>query len=166
MRLCRPVSKPSSTLALVIVGTVAALLAGCGGDAATAGAEAAPAPTADDSAAPATMPAGDLEAVALELGSRLDTDGRVAVVQEHFRPGDTVQASLVTVGSTPAARLRVEWRDVEGRVLATDERSIAPAGPAVHRFSRAVEGGWPAGRYVVEVHLDATSAGLRHFEVR
>jgi len=166
MSRCRPVSKPSPALLLVIVGILAGSLAGCGGDAATGGAEAAPAAAVDDSTAPAPLPAGDLEAVALELGSRLDADGRVAGVQEHFRPGDTVQASLVTVGSAPAARLRVEWRDAEGRVLGTDERSIAPAGPAVHRFSRAVEGGWPPGRYAVEVHLDATSAGLRHFEVR
>jgi len=121
---------------------------------------------APDRTAMAAQPVGDLEAVALELGSRLDADGRVAEVQERFRPSDTVQVSLITVGSAPTARLRVEWRDAEGRVLASDEQSIAPTGPAVHRFSRAVEGGWPPGRYAVEVHLDAASAGVREFDVR
>lgn len=135
-------------------------------DDAPADAPAVAAPTGTAAAPAAAVPVGDLQAVALELGSRLDADGRVAEAQERFRPGDTVQASLVTVGSAPTARLRVEWRDAEGRVLASDEQSIAPAGPAVHRFSRAVEGGWPPGRYAVEVHLDAASAGVREFEVR
>lgn len=121
---------------------------------------------APDRTAMAAQPVGDLEAVALELGSRLDADGRVAATQERFRPADTVQLSLVTVGSAPAAMLVVEWRDANGSVLATDQRAVAVTGPAVHSFSRAVEGGWAPGRYVVEARLGGESAGVREFEVR
>jgi len=148
------------------------LLAACARepDTSTAsGAEATPAEAAAENpthgAAPA-LPAGDVEAVALELGSRLDADGRVAATQERFRPADTVQLSLVTVGSAPAAMLVVEWRDANGSVLATDQRAVAVTGPAVHSFSRAVEGGWAPGRYVVEARLGGESAGVREFEVR
>lgn len=112
------------------------------------------------------LSAGDVEAVALELGSRLDADGRVAAVQERFRPSDTVQLSLVTVGSATAAMLLVEWRDASGNVLATDQRAVAVTGPAVHSFSRAVDGGWAPGRYIVEARLGGESAGVREFEVR
>ena len=125
-------------------------------------------PEATDPTPPATvvLPRGDLEAVALEVGARLDAEGRVATPQERFRPADTVYASLVTVGTSPAARLRVEWRNAAGAVLAADERAVAPAGAAVHTFSRAVEGGWSPGRYAVGVRIGDQDAGERTFEVR
>lgn len=158
-------------VAAVAVAGSALLLAACAPEAPPAEGAAGPAPavveTAPAEAGPAAvLPAGDVEAVALEIGSRLDADGRVAQVQERFRPADTVQASLVTVGSAPAAMLEIEWRSADGRVLAADQRAIAPAGPAVHSFSRSVEGGWPPGQYAVEVRLDGESAGIRAFEVR
>ena len=125
-------------------------------------------PEAADPAPAATvvLPLGDLEAVALEVGARLDAEGRVATPQERFRPADTVHASLVTVGTSPAARLRVEWRNDAGAVLAADERAVAPGGPAVHTFSRAADGGWPPGRYAVRVRIGDQDAGERPFEVR
>ena len=147
------------------------LLAACGRGPAEVAAPAAPAlpAPAAEAAAPSPVPAlprGTLEAVALELGAGLDADGRVAQVAERFRPRDTVHASLVTVGEAPAAMLSVQWRSAEGRVLAADERAIQPTGPAVHTFSRQVAGGWPPGRYEVEVRLNGESAGVRAFEVR
>ncbi len=127
----------------------------------------APGSTASSMPAPgAEAPQGDLEAVALEVGGRLDADGRVALAQERFRPGDTVYASLVTVGSAPDVRLRVEWRDAAGAVLAADEQALASTGPAVHTFSRAVEGGWAPGAYAVQVRIGDQDAGERRFEVR
>lgn len=148
-----------------------ALLAACGRGPAEEVAPAAPAlpAPAAEAAAPSPVPAlprGTLEAVALELGASLDADGRVAQVAERFRPRDTLYASLLTVGEAPAAMLSVQWRSAEGRVLAADERAIQPSGPAVHTFSRQVVGGWPPGRYEVEVRLNGESAGVRAFEVR
>lgn len=149
----------------------ALLLAGFGGESAApaAGAE-APSTAADTGSAAAEpiaqLPQGSLEAVALEVGVALDADGRVAAVVERVRPGDAVHASLVTVGESKAAMLAIAWRDASGTEIDADERAITASGPAVHTFTRQLEGGWAPGRYEVEVRVDGESAGVRSFEVR
>lgn len=144
-------------------------LAGCGRepDAPTAaGAAAAPSTTAEESNDADDASIGTLEAVALELGTALDADGRVSATTERVRAGDTVHVSLVTVGDAEGAPIAVRWRDAAGTVLAEDERTVTAAGPAVHTFSRKPEAPWAPGRYEVEVLLGGESAGVRAFEVR
>lgn len=169
MRPSRPLSNLSLPVRLLIVCAVAALLAGCGRDATSVGGEAASTPAAaaaeGDSEADATS-IGSLEAVALELGTTLDVDGRVAVASERVRASDTVHVSLITVGEVERATLVARWRDAAGTEIAVDEREISATGPAVHTFSRTPETPWAAGRYEVEVMLGDESAGLRAFEVR
>lgn len=143
------------------------LLAACGQDTAAP----TPVPVAPVAQAPAAapeprLPTGSIEAVALEIGATLDADGRVSASMERFRRNDIVHASLVTVGDAPAATLQVQWRDANGAEVAVDERAIQTTGPAVHTFSRGVEGGWLPGRYEVEVRLNDASAGVRPFEIR
>lgn len=167
MHRSRPLSNPSLPVRLLMVAAVAGLLAGCGRDAASAGAETStPAATADASEPPAAAPEGSLEAVALELGTTLDVDGRVALASERVRASDTVHVSLVTVGEVERATLVARWRDAAGTEIAVDEREISATGPAVHTFSRTPETPWAAGRYEVEVMLGDESAGVRPFEVR
>ncbi len=152
---------------LVLSAASGVFLVACGQDA-TAPASAPAAPVAEvPAAAPVPqLPAGSIEAVALEIGATLDADGRVSASMERFRRNDIVHASLVTVGEAPAAMLQVQWRDANGTEVAVDERAIQTTGPAVHTFSRGVEGGWLPGRYEVEVLLNGESAGVRPFEVR
>lgn len=145
------------------------LLAACGGPpAAPASGADAPSSTAADGVPEviAPPPQGRLDAVALDVGVALDADGRVAAVTDRIRPSDAVHASLVTVGESEAARVAVRWRDGTGVEIAKDERAVSAQGPAVHTFSRQPDGGWPPGRYEVEVQVDGESAGVRSFEVR
>jgi len=166
-RACRTTGFRALTLA-----ALALLLAACQRDASPTDAASTTEPPAADNAGrgaaeAAAMPAsGSLEAVALELGTTLDADGRVAVSTERVQANDTVHISLVTVGDAEAAMLAVRWRDAQGRELAADGRVVRAAGPAVHTFSRTPEGGWAPGRYEVEVMLGGASAGIRGFEVR
>lgn len=149
---------------------VALLLAACGGEPAAPASStgAAPAPSAGSAPTEAIerLPQGNLEAVALELGTALDADGRVAAVTERVRASDAVNVSLVTVGEAEAAMVAVTWRDAAGAELHADERAITATGPAVHTFTRKPDGGWAPGRYEVEVTVDGESAGVRPFEVR
>ena len=157
-------------LAVLAVAALALLLAGCGretpaGGETPSGAAAAEASDASEST-PEAMPPGTLEAVALELGTALDADGRVATVTERVRASDAVHVSLVTVGEAEAAMLTARWRDSVGTEIAADERAISAAGPAVHTFTRKPETPWAPGRYEVEVSINGESAGVRGFEVR
>lgn len=118
-----------------------------------------------DSEPPATS-TGNLEAVALELGTALDADGRVLATVERVRSGDAVHVSLVTIGAAETAKLAVRWRDAAGLGIGADERAISATGPAVHTFSLKPESDWALGTYEVEVSINGESAGLRTFEVR
>ena len=157
---------------LALVALVA--LAGCGRDRETASgsaSQAGPAIATDaateaDPRPEAALDLGTLEAVALELGTALDADGRVAAAREVVAATDAVHVSLVTVGNAAAAPIDVRWRDGNGAEIGADARAIDAAGPAVHTFSRQPEGGWTPGRYEVEVLLGGQSAGVRAFEVR
>lgn len=161
----------SSRLFIVALALAALGFVGCGKDEAPSASDVVDAPPADEtSAAPPAeappLPAGSLEAVALELGVALDADGRVSMPVDRVRPNDTVHLSLVTIGETEAAMLAVHWRDAAGTALAADERAISASGPAVHTFSRKPDAGWAPGRYEAEVTLGGQSAGVRGFEVR
>lgn len=151
---------------------LALVLAGCGREPAAPAAAgsaqgAVDAADADaDADAVAAPSIGTLEAVALELGTALDADGRVSASTERVRPGDTVHVSLVTVGEAEAAMLAVRWRDATGAEIVADERAISAAGPAVHTFSHKPATPWATGRFDVEVMLGGESAGVRSFEVR
>lgn len=167
MPAARAAQRSSSLPLLMLLSS--AFVVGCGAeDRAPASADASPAPSADTAVADAVAPRppGSLEAVALELGTAVDADGRVAAPSERVRAGDAVHVSLVTVGDADAADLAIAWRDASGTEIDADEREITAAGPAVHTFSRQPEGGWAPGRYEAEVRIDGESAGVRAFEVR
>ncbi len=153
---------------LPVVLALAVAAVGCGRDEAApaTGTPAASAPGAPADRTPTAPDIGTLEAVALEVGTTVDADGRVAVPTERVRPGDTVYASLVTVGAAEGAPIAVQWRDAAGTVLSEDAHTVAAEGPAVHTFRRAPETPWAPGAYEVEVTLGAQSAGVRAFEVR
>jgi hypothetical protein len=163
-------SCPAFALRIAGPALAALLLAACGGEPAAPAAStgAAPAPSAGGAPTEAIerLPQGNLEAVALELGTALDADGRVVAAVERVRATDAVHVSLVTVGEAEAAMVSVAWRDAAGAGLHADERAITAAGPAVHTFTRKPDGGWAPGRYEVEVTVDGESAGVRPFEVR
>ena len=44
--------------------------------------------------------------------------------------------------------------------------SIAPTGPATTEFHIVKPGGWPAGKYKVEIGVDGSPAGSKDFEVK
>lgn len=159
---------------------VAFLMVACGssesGDASPSAVAAQP---ASEAAAPAVaglpsavgaaaLPAepSPLQPQALELGSSLDADGRVASPRTVFRAGDSVHVSLVTLGPSPASMLRVQWADANDVVLHRDERAVTTTGPAVHTFSLTPSPGWLAGNYRVTVTVDGAPAGVREFEWR
>lgn len=166
-RARRARSLSARALALAIASL---LLAACGSEPAAPGrTDAVNGDSAVEGApanAPEPTPSGSLEAVALELGTSVDADGRVATPTERVRPGDAVHVSLVTVGEAEEATLAIAWRDAAGAAIDADERAISAAGPAVHTFTRQPEGGWAPGRYEAEVRINGESAGVRGFEVR
>ena len=146
------------------------LLAACGGEPETA----APAEGATDAVAQADealpeeppMPSGDFRVVAVELGTTLDEDGRVTAPRDVFKPGDTIHAAVVGVGTSPGLTLSARWLAADGSEVAKAGQSLSPEAPTVATFTVSQPDPWPTGAYRVEVAINDRVVETRAFEVR
>lgn len=145
------------------------VLAGCGKqeDAAPAQAAAADAPVAEEALPEEPpMPGGDFRVVAVELGTTLDEDGRVAAPADVFAPGDTIHAAVVGVGSSPGLTLSARWIAADGTEVAKAGQALVPEAPTVATFTVSNPDPWPTGAYRVEVAINDRVVETRAFEVR
>ena len=135
------------------------LAAACGrSDQAKTGATAAPPPV---SAAPPAF-----RVAAIDLGSAIGADKRIAAPASAFAATDTIYASVVSEGSSPSVALTARWTYEDGQLVQESTETIAPSGPAVTEFHIAKPSGWPAGKYRVQIAANGAPLGAREFEVR
>lgn len=121
---------------------------------------------ADESATtePATQaPAPNVQVTEVILGRDLDTDNRVTVQTDQFKPNDVVYVTVLTSGSSPTATLRTVWTDENGQVIDESQQVIASTG--ITEFHVSKPEGLPTGRYRVEVFLDGTSVQTKEFTI-
>src|SRR5690606_30900236 len=126
----------NAAIAAILVAGLA--LAGCnrdGNDAADRGMTPATDTTGDMPPA-TTVPSGmdtdattGLTVTTVDLGSAVGSDNRVSNPATPFTSGDTIHASVATVGAM-AGTLTATWTFEDGQVVDTQEKSI-PAGPQV-----------------------------------
>jgi len=126
-----------------------------------------PAPTAP---APAPMPA-TASVTAVDLGNAVGADMRVTAPMSSFSPKDTIYAAVSTASSDPAAsvpgKLGAKWTHVDSSQTVHEEsRDINFTGSGVTDFQISKPGGWPTGKYKVEVSLDGTVVQTREFDVK
>lgn len=112
------------------------------------------------------MPSGDFRVVAVELGSRLDEEGRVAAPRDVFAPGDSIHAAVVGVGTSPGLTLSARWLAADGTEVAKAGQSLSPEAPTVATFTVSKTDPWPTGAYRVEVAINDRVVETRAFEVR
>jgi hypothetical protein len=113
--------------------------------------------------APAGAPA---QVTALELGSAIGPDKRVTGATTEFRPEDTIYASVVTQGSSSSVTLKSRWTYEDGQLVDESTQTIAPSGTEVTEFHVSKPGGWPKGKYRVEVSVDGAAGQTKEFEVK
>lgn len=145
------------------------VLAACGKqeDDAPAQAAAADAPAAEEALPEEPpMPSGDFRVVAVELGTTLDEEGRVAAPRDVFAPGDTIHAAVVGVGTSPGLTVSARWTTADGIEVARAGQSLSPEAPTVATFTVSKPDPWPTGAYRVEVAINDRVVETRAFEVR
>jgi hypothetical protein len=105
---------------------------------------------------------------AIELGSAIGTDGRVAAGagKTTFSPTDTIYVSILTDKPPAGASLSARWTFEDGQVVSEGHESLTSSDRTATEFHIAKPDGWPAGRYRVEIALNGQPAGTRDFEVR
>jgi hypothetical protein len=103
----------------------------------------------------------------MELGRSIGSDNRVRAVLTTFAPKDTIYASVTTANTPSGAQLAAKWSYQTGQRVDSTAREVAGNGSsAVTEFHVSKPGGWPAGKYTVEIFLNGTSAGKQEFEVK
>lgn len=100
------------------------------------------------------------------LGKAIGADKRVASPATSFGPKDTIYASVATTGSAPSKTISAKWTFQDGQTVKQQSDTIAPTGPAATEFHIAKKGGWPAGKYKVEIAVDGAPATTKDFEVK
>jgi len=146
---------------------LAVIAASCGPS--DKGAPQAPPPTAA-AAATATPPgaAGIPHIASIEIGRSVNPDSTMHDATMLFIPTDDVWASVIVEGNAPRATLQARWLTDGGGVLVEQSsQEITPTGRTVVAFHAAARpGGWPLGRYKLELLLDGVVGGTQPFEIR
>ncbi len=102
----------------------------------------------------------------VKLGRALGPDKRVTDETDEFRPADIIYAVVETKGSGPNTALQARWTYQDGQVVDESSRNISTAGEDVTEFHISKPGGWPKGKYTVQVLLNGAPAGSEEFEVK
>ena len=102
----------------------------------------------------------------VKLGRAVGGDKRLTDETDDFRPGDTIYAVVETQGSGPNTALQARWTYQDGQVVDESSRTIAASGDEVTEFHISKPGGWPKGKYKVEILLNGAPAESEDFEVK
>jgi hypothetical protein len=101
----------------------------------------------------------------IDLGRQLNTDHTVGELTDTFGASDTVFASVQTE-TMASARITVRIRRENEAVLSDSSQRIPAEGITRTAFRFMLPGGWPPGRYQLEVVLDTTVSGVKEFTIK
>ena len=104
-----------------------------------------------------------LSITGIQLGRSLNPDHSVAEFTTVFAPKDTIYVSVLTAGGG-AGTIGVRWT-YGGKVVGEPTKRVANQDVAATEFSLESSGGFPPGRYEVEIFVDGKSVGTRPFRV-
>jgi hypothetical protein len=102
----------------------------------------------------------------VKVGRSIGADKRLTGETDEFRPSDVIYAVVETQGSGPNTSLQARWTYEDGQVVDESTRNIAASGEEVTEFHISKPGGWPQGKYKVEILLNGVTAESEDFEVK
>ena len=101
----------------------------------------------------------------VKLGRALGADKRVTD-ETDFRPADVIYAVVETNGSAPNTALQARWTYQDGQVVEESSRNISAAGEDFTEFHISKPGGWPKGKYTVQIVLNGAPVESEDFQVK
>lgn len=104
----------------------------------------------------------------VDVGRSIGADKRINdnAATDEFGRNDTIYASVATDGTASGAALSARWTFEDGQVVDESSQTIASSGPAVTEFHISKPGGWPVGKYKVEIRLNGQAVETKDFEVK
>lgn len=101
----------------------------------------------------------------VELGRAIGSDNRISDRTDDFRPNDTIYASVITEGTGANQTLTARWTFEDDQVVDESTRTISATGQDVTEFHISRPGGFPTGRYKVQVLLNGREVESKDFRV-
>jgi hypothetical protein len=101
----------------------------------------------------------------VDIGRSLTADKAINDKTDSFKPTETIYASIATEGAAQAAALKARWTYQDGQAVDESTQTIAPTGQARTEFHISKPGGWPAGKYKLEVFLNGAPVSTKDFQV-
>jgi hypothetical protein len=102
----------------------------------------------------------------VKLGRAIGADKRVSDQTDDFRPADVIYAVVETRGSGPNTALQARWTYEDGQVVEESSRNISAAGDDLTEFHITKPGGWPKGKYTVQILLNGAPVESEEFQVK
>lgn len=108
-------------------------------------------------------PSEPLKVATLQLGRSLNPDNSVGTHTTRFKPDDTVYVSILS-DEPGYGTITVRWL-LNGQLVSEATREVSYTREAATEFHLQNSGGFPAGRYRVDVLINGQPAGSREFRV-
>lgn len=114
---------------------------------------------------PSAMP---VSVIAVDLGTAVGADNKVATSMSTFGARDTIYASVTTDGTASNTPLAARWTFAGATPMTVNEESkmLNTTGPATTEFHISKPDGFPVGKYKVEIMLNGAVVQSRDFEVK
>ncbi len=124
-----------------------------------------PAPMPPMEPMPSAMP---VSVIAVDLGTAVGADNKVATSMSTFGAKDTIHAAVTTDGAASNTSLAVKWTFAGEKPMTVNEESktLNTTGPATTEFHISKPDGFPVGKYKVEISLNGAFVQSRDFEVK
>jgi len=108
-------------------------------------------------------PSEPLRVTTLQLGRSLNSDNSVSEHTTRCEPDDTVYVAILSA-EPGYGTITVRWR-LHGQVVSEATREVSYTRAAATEFHLQNSGGFPPGRYRVDVLINGEPAGSREFRV-
>ena len=103
---------------------------------------------------------------AIDLGRSINADRTIKDAADSFQPGDTIYASVQTE-TLGSVKVTARWTFQDGQTVDSTVQMVPASGGVIRtEFHVWKPGGWPLGKYHLQVALDSTVSGVKEFEVR
>lgn len=102
----------------------------------------------------------------VKVGRAIGADKRITDETDEFKPTDVIYAVVETKGAATAATLQARWTYEDGQVVDQSSQAISPGAEGATEFHVSKPGGWPKGKYKVEITLNGAPAESEGFEVK
>jgi hypothetical protein len=108
---------------------------------------------------------GKTEITAVQLGRSRNGDMTIAQPTSEFKPTDTIYAAVITQGRGKNLKVKARWT-YEGALVDEREQTVSLADAGVVPFELRNAGGFPAGKYRLQIFLNGAPAGERELRVK